>query len=144
MFAGLKNKLSGAGKRISGRTDLLEAVCASAALIAAADGSISDDEVAQALQVVQNNETLSSAFDARTIEQTMDKMLGRAKGGFSGRNGLNTEIAQVGSKGVHEENEIIYLIALDVAYADNDCGTKEKEVLSKLAKSLGINEANYV
>ena len=40
MFAKMKEKLAGGAKRMQGRTDLLEAVCASAALVAAADGSI--------------------------------------------------------------------------------------------------------
>lgn len=144
MFAGLKNKLGGAGKRMSGRTDLLEAVCASAALVAAADGNIDDGEVAQALQVVQNNQALSSAFDARTIEQTMDKMLNRAKGGFSGRAGLQKEINDVANKGVFDDNEAVFLIALDVASADGDIGAKEKEVIAKLAKQLGVNPDNYL
>jgi tellurite resistance protein len=142
MFAGLKKKLAGGASRVSGRTDLLEAVCASAALVAAADGNISDEEVGQAITVVTNNELLSSAFDARTIEAVMDKMLARAKGGFSGRAGLMKEIADIADKSA-EDAEMVYLIALDVAYADGDVGDKEREQMGKIAKSLKVDPSKF-
>lgn len=141
LFTKFKDKITGASSRLNGRTDALEAVCAAAALIAAADGDIADDEVASTLNVIANNETLSNAFDVRTIEQTADKMLKRAKGGFSGQAGLWKEIEDVAKdKAVAED---VLLIALDVAHADGEVGEKEQKVLTKLSAKLGLNLSNY-
>lgn len=142
MFGKLKSILSGAGNRVAGRTDILEAVCASAALVAAADGNIDDGEVAAALGVVNNNEVLSAAFDAGTIERTMDKMLKRAQGGFSGRAGLYKEIDDIGGKDF-ADREITYLIALDVAHADGEVGDKEKKTLDQIATRLKVDPSKY-
>jgi tellurite resistance protein TerB len=143
---GILGKLFGGANdvsnRIQGRTDLLEAVCASAALIAAADGDIADNEVEAAINVVTNNEGLAKAFDARTIETTMDKMIKRAKGGFSGRQGLWKDIDDISKD--FNDSEAVYLIALDVAYSDDDVGAKEKEALSKLAQRLKVDPSKYV
>jgi tellurite resistance protein TerB len=59
---GLLKKLGGdAVKKYSGNKDFLEAVCASAALVAAADGSVSDDEILAAVEAARNNPTLTAA-----------------------------------------------------------------------------------
>jgi len=42
MFNSLKKKFGGGVKKFSGKTDFLEAVCASSALVAFADGECSD------------------------------------------------------------------------------------------------------
>jgi tellurite resistance protein TerB len=142
---GLLGKIFGGAtatvSRVSGRTDLLEGVCASAALIAAADGNIGPEEVTTAIDVVKNNETLGSAFDARTIETTMDKMLNRAKGGYSGQAQLYKEISEIGKN--PEDGETVYLIALDVAFADGNCDAKERAVITNLAKYLGVDANKY-
>ncbi|HBG51922.1 MAG TPA: TerB, partial [Gammaproteobacteria bacterium] len=45
MLGRLKDKLTGASKRLSGKTDLLEGIAAACVLVAAADGTIDDGEV---------------------------------------------------------------------------------------------------
>lgn len=140
---GFKKFLSGSANRLQGRTDLLEAICASASLIAAADGKIEDAEVAQALTVITNNQTLSASFDARAIEGCMDKMLARAKGGFSGRAGLMKEIDDVGGKGVAEDCEVVFLVALDVAYADGSVGPEEQKMIDKLSSALKVDAKKF-
>ena len=137
-FANLKDKLSSSVKKLSGRKDFLEAVCASSALVASADGDISDDEVKTAVKVVSANATLSSAFKPSDIEKCIDTMLKRAQSGRSGRMGLHKEIEQIASN--PEMAEMTYLCALDVAEGDGNIGEKEKETLTMIAKKLGVNE----
>ncbi len=134
-------KADAAVSRVSGRTDLLEACLASAALIAAADGNIDPEEAITAIDTVKNNETLGKAFDNLTIETTMNRMMARAKGGFSGQAQLYKEIGEIGKSA--EDAETVYLIALDVAFADGNCDAKERAVLSQLAKRLGVNAENW-
>lgn len=138
-IAGLKEKLSGSIKKISGRTDFLEAVCASCALVASADGEISDSEIKMTTDIIKNNPTLSSAFKATQIEKCADTMLKRAQGGRSGRFGLYKEIEEISADA--SMAEIVYLAALDVAEADGKFEASEKKVLKEIANKLGINEA---
>ena len=141
MLGSLKNMLSKKANRFSGRTDFLEAVCASAALVAAADGSISDDEVVATSKSVNSNPTLCSGFKANQISKTIDTMLERAQSGRTGRLGQYKEIEDV--SGQEELGEVVYLTALDVAESDGNIDTSERKVLNKIADKLGINTANY-
>lgn len=142
---GLLNKLFGkaeaAANRVAGRSDLLEAMCAGAALAAAADGSISDDEIGTALEVVSNNDTLSKAFGPAEIDAAMNKQIKRANGGFSGKAALWKEIGDVARN--PDDAEAVYLIVLDVVHGDGTVDPKEQVVLDKLAKTLNIDQAKY-
>lgn len=140
IFAKLKSAVSGNVNKYSGRKDFLEAVCAAAALVAAADGDISDKEVDQTMKAVSSNASLSAAFKTSEIERIADSMLKRAQGGRVGRSGLYKELEDISHD--HDMSETVLLSALDVA--DNDgISTEEKAVLSKVAQTLGLNLANY-
>ena len=52
-------KAEAAVQKFSGRTDFLEAVCAAAALVAAADGEIEDSEVKATVKAVKANKALA-------------------------------------------------------------------------------------
>lgn len=140
MFAALKSKLTGGVNKYSGRKDFLEAVCAASALVAAADGDVSDAEVDQTIKAITSNANLSAAFRTQEIERTADAMLNRAKGGRVGRSGLYKEIEDVSSD--HDMAETVLLSALDVA-DQGGIDDKEKAVLGTIAQKLGLNLANY-
>lgn len=63
MFGFLKKKSEEAVQKFSGRTDL-EAVCAAAALIAAADGEIEDCEINATIKAVAANKSLAAGLAA--------------------------------------------------------------------------------
>lgn len=134
----LADKLSGGMKKLSGRKDFLEAVCASCALVAAADGEISDDEIKAISKAVSSHPTLTSAFRPGDIDKTIDAMLKRAQSGRTGRMGLYKEIEDL--RGDTEMGEMVYLMALDTAEGDGNIGEKEREVLTQIAKRFGLNE----
>ncbi|WP_216330645.1 TerB family tellurite resistance protein [Rhizobium sp. X9] len=140
MFAKFKEKLTGSVNKYSGRKDFLEAVCAASALVAAADGDISDAEVGQTINAITSNAQLSAAFKTAEIERTADAMLKRAQGGRVGRAGLYKEIEDI--KADHDMGETVLLSALDVA-DHGGIDAKEREVLAKIASTLGLNLANY-
>ena len=125
--------------KYSGRTDFLEAVCAGAALVAAADGSIDDSEVEATMKAVKANKALAEGFDAREIEKTINSMLDRAGGGRVGRAGLRTEIREIGKD--HDMAEAVILTMLDVAEADGEIDAKEQAVMESIAKELGVDLA---
>ena len=132
----LKSKVSGMVNKFSGRKDFLEAVCASAALVASADGEITDAEVTKTVEVIKSNPSLSAAFKVSDIERTADAMLKRVQAGRTGRAGVLKEVQDVSSDKAMAE--VVYLTALDVAEADGSIGTHEQAVLSKLANVLGV------
>lgn len=141
MFGLFKGKATAVAQRFSGNTDYLEGICAAAALIAAADGDIEDEEIAATQKAVASNKNLSAAFDTRLIEQTMDTMLNRAAGGRVGKQGLWKEISEIAKN--PDMAEAVLLTALDVADSDGQVEPQEKIVLDRLAKELGLNLANY-
>lgn len=130
-------KAEAAVQKFSGRTDFLEAVCAAAALVAAADGEIEDSEIKATVKAVKANKALAAGFDPQTIDQTINRMLERAEGGRVGRMGLWTEINEVSKD--PDMAQAVVLTALDVAEGDGDIAPAEKAVLDKLAKNLGVN-----
>jgi tellurite resistance protein TerB len=138
MFGMLKEKLGGGAKRLSGRTDLLEATCAACALVAAADGEIEDSELVATQEALVNHPTLSTAFKQSEIEATASKIFSRAKGTM-GRIGLMKEIEQAKSKSTSDDLELILAVAVDISRADGEMEPQELAVLQKVANTLGLN-----
>lgn len=140
LFSKFTGSLKNKAQKINGRMDALEAVCAACAYVAAADGDVSDDEVATTITTIQNNTILSGAFTTQQIEKCADAMINRARGGRSGRLGLKKEIQDIAND--HEIAEIVFVAALDVA-DHGDIDEKEKKVLIDIASMLGVNAKDY-
>lgn len=141
-LASLKEKLSKGFNKVSGNKDFLEAVCAASALVAAADGSIDDEEIEAALNSIKSHPKLSGAFDTREIETCADAMLKRVEsGGRVGKMSLYKEIKDI--KADSEMKEMVYLVALDVADADGSIDKDERKVLNKIAADLSLNARDY-
>lgn len=147
MLGMFKNKLAGSVNKFSGKKDFLEAVCAACALVAAAEGDVSDDEAEAAVKAIVSNAALSAAFPGREIEMTADAMFKRAVG-RAGKLGLYREIEDVVGKGTPEDQkdvaEAILCSALDVADSDGSIGDQEKAALEKIAQKLGLKLADYL
>lgn len=133
MFGGAEATVN----RVSGRTDLLEAMCAGAALAAAADGNIDDKEIDDAVKICQNNEVIGKAFTLVAIENCVQKQIARANGGFSGRNALWKEIGDVAKD--PDDALAVYLIVLDVVHSDGKVEASEQAVLDKMATVMHID-----
>jgi tellurite resistance protein TerB len=130
-------KAEAAVSKFSGRTDFLEAVCAAAALVAAADGEIEDAEVKATVKAVKANKALASGFDGAAVEAAINKMLDRAGGGRVGRMGLWEEIREIAKD--PEMAQAVVLTAIDVAESDGEIEPEEKVVLERLAKELSVD-----
>ena len=141
MLGLFKKKLADSVKKLSGNTDFLEAVCAGAALVACADGDISDTEVETTIKTVSSNPTLNAAFSQSQIGATIDTMLKRAQAGRTGRVGLYKEIDDIASN--DDMKEIVYLCALDVAEAEGGIDPTEQAVLNKIASKLSLDPKKY-
>ncbi|MDQ2066717.1 TerB family tellurite resistance protein [Xinfangfangia sp. CPCC 101601] len=144
MFGKMLEKLSGGFSRLSGRTDLLEGIAAAAALVAAADGDIEDEEVVAVLAALENHPVLSKSFKSSEIERIADTMLKRAKAGAAGRLGLMREIEEAKARSSVEDLEMLLVIAIDVSNSDGEMEPQEKVVLGKIAKTLNLNLSTYL
>lgn len=142
MLGNLKNMLGSATKKYSGQKDFLEAVCAGSALIASADGDVSDDEIVATIKAITSNAALSSSFNGREIERVANEMLTRAQGGRMGRMGLYREIEDIAAD--HDKSEAVFLAMLDVAEGDGNIDTEEQKVLDKVATSLKLDAKKYM
>ncbi len=141
-FNKMKDALQGKLKKLNGRTDFLEAVCAANALVASCDGEVSDEEIKVATKVVAANPILSGSFKQAQIEKCCDSMMKRAVAGRSGRLGLFKEIDDIAADA--EMCEMVYVAALDIAEADGNVGDKEKTTLNEIAKRIGVDPKKYV
>jgi len=144
MFGKLKERLTGGASRLTGKADLLEAICAACVLVASADGDLADDEAAVALDRLTNHDTLSQAFSATQIEAAFDRQAKRAKSGLSGRIGLRREIEEAKAKSAADDLEMLLVIAIDVASADGDVGAKEMAALKTIGQAVGLEPARYL
>jgi tellurite resistance protein len=116
--------------------DLMEAIVAACMLIAAADGSIDKPERDKTDRLLTSNENLE-AFKAPEIRKVMQKYENILNADFDvGQMKLMKEINDIADNA--EQAEEVFLNALAIAKADGEIGDKEKVVLIKIARNLGI------
>jgi len=136
LFAKGSDKLSASVKKMDGRLDALQAVCAAGAYIAGAEGGVDEGEAAALLNVCKTNELLSAAFSADQIEQVATSMLLKANGGFSGKLGLKKELMDIAHD--KEMGAVVLAAAVDVAAADGSVGAKEYKALEEVSGFIGV------
>lgn len=137
MFAKLfGGRAKAAASKFSGRTDFLEAVCAGCALVAAADGEISDAEIEATTSAIAANGTLSGGFNSAEIAACADRMLKRAASGRTGRMQLQKEIEDI--KADPEMCESVVLAMLDVA-DQGGIDEAERKVIERISALLSVN-----
>jgi len=143
----VKSALKSGSREISkeyGKTpDFLNAVAASAALVANADGSIEDAERTKTISLIRNHSTLSQLYNGEQIESTVDRMLKLSKD-LSGKQELARNIDKIcGLEGGKTMAEDVYLIAADIAAADGSVGEEEQKVLTKIAVRLSVDPKKF-
>ena len=145
LFGKLKGAVSGSANKFAGRTDFLEAVAASAAYIATADGSASDVEMEETLKVVMSLPELTAGFNDRQISDAVATMFKRAEGGLVGRMKLLNELDDVKKDAnAGDMCEVILVTAIQIAAADDDIGEKEMAAMEKVAMRLGLKLDKYM
>lgn len=123
--------------------DFLEAVCAAAALVAAADGDIEESERRKVVSLITNHASLGRIYQQRDIETTAETMFKRAKES-SGRQQLARELDDIKSRPSGQQMaEDVYLLALDIANADGEVEPEEDVVLKKIAGRLGVDPGKF-
>jgi tellurite resistance protein len=140
-----KGNLEGRLQKLNGNMDFLQGACSAGSLMAMSDGNVSQEEEKSALEAINSNSMLKSAFTGNQIEKTFLEML--SKKGFTGQNQLFRELDDVVQKdpdGKLGMAETCLLVALDVSMGDGDMSDKEKAMAEKIAKRLGLDLSKYL
>lgn len=140
---GLKSKLqslAGLSSRMENK-NMMEAVVASCILVAAADGNISDQELATTRLILESNDRLKH-FGPQ-ISQTVTKFGDMIKGTFQlGELKLLREIGDIKSN--PRDAEEVLVTAISIASADGKIEESEKRMIQKIARELGLNASQYI
>ena len=121
------------------QTDVREAMMASAALVAYADGDVSDEEIAQTIKQIEGSEQLSNVADeAKADFMRYVKMLETT--GRMGKMEIMKEITDLAND-ISEDNKVrVVLIGIEVADAEGGIDDDELKVIKNVAAKLGIED----
>lgn len=120
--------------------DLVEATIAGALLIAAADGTIEDEEVAKLQEIIEALPAMQGYQSE--IGKIVDHYTKLLKAGFAlGKVQMMREIKDC--KGSEQECEDIVVVALTVAGADGDLEEAEVGVLKDICKALNVSPSQF-
>ena len=123
--------------------NFLNAVCASAALVANADGTIEDTEKLKAIQLITNNATLSGLYQRNDIEAALEQAFKLSKDA-SGRQSLARNLESIkGMANGDQMSEDVYLVAVDISMADGEVSDAEKAIMTKIANKLGVDPSKF-
>lgn len=140
---GLKKKLASliaSIKRIENKS-AFQAAVASAVWVAAADGSIDDDELDLLEKLIKGNEKLGNF--ASDIDAEMGKWVSAFTGGGKRSAMLQVNALLESIKDDKAAAEQVLVTVIDVADADNEIEESEAAVVRQVASKLGLNPANY-
>lgn len=142
MFGFLKKKF-GEGKvelkKVENK-DLMEAIIAGSLLVAAADGSIDDEELVSLEKQIASNDSLSH-YGAE-IGKTINRFEQMFDAGFRmGKMKVMREIADIKSN--PEDAEEVFINMLTIAEADGEIDAKEMAVLKEVGEKLSLRLSDY-
>uniref|UniRef100_A0AAU6W376 Tellurite resistance protein n=1 Tax=Pseudomonas phage Cygsa01 TaxID=3138529 RepID=A0AAU6W376_9VIRU len=128
-----------AAKKLENR-DLMQAVVGGCLLVAAADGSISQDEANQIDKQLRANKNLEH-FGSEITEVT-NRFTEQLTAGFLlGKMNILREIRDV--KNNQADAEEVFVNMIVVAQSDGDVSAKELEVLTQIGNELGLRVKDY-
>jgi tellurite resistance protein TerB len=116
--------------------DLVEAAIAGMVLMAFADGSCSDEEIANLTAIVEASDSFSA--HQSEIPGMVDKYVRLMKAGAAiGRTKLMKEISDV--KGSEDEKTEVFACIVSIAQGDGAVGAEEMDLLKRIGRQLGLN-----
>jgi tellurite resistance protein TerB len=120
--------------------DLMQAVVASAVLVAFADGELEDSEVKGLHEVIEAQPQLSGF--GTELSSTIDSYIGTMKASkHLGKIKLMREIEDV--KASPAEVEEVFAVAVTIAESDGQIEDAETAVLVTIGRKLGVNLKDY-
>jgi tellurite resistance protein TerB len=121
--------------------DFLNAAMAGSALVAMADGSVSQEEKQKMIKFIENNDALSvfttsdviKAFQEFVGQLEFDKDIGEAKA-FQALGKMKSNV---------DASRLLVRMIIAVAASDGNFDANEKAVARRISKELNINPAEF-
>ena len=121
--------------------DFLNAAMAGSALVAMADGDVSEEEKQKMIKFIESNDALSvfttsdviAAFQEFVGQLQKDKDIGEAKA-YQALGKMKSNV---------DASRLLVRMIIAVAAADGDFDDNEKRVASKIAKELNLNPSEF-
>jgi tellurite resistance protein len=148
MFGLLKKAAGAAATEVQAarneNTDILEAYCAGAALMATADGQVEDSEKGKAIRIISAAKDLKGLFGNDVIERTFDAFCKKAVDS-AGRQDLIEEFEDLKRQPDSQKmRDRIFLVCKDIAKADGEIEPPEQKRLDVIARLLDVDQAKFV
>lgn len=148
MFGKLFEKLTGKAQELATTAlnasdkDVMEAMMASSAIVAAADGDISDEEISTVSAMIKNSDQLADFQEDAPV--VFNKYCAKLQNmGRMGQLDVMKEITDVEFNSDDHKVRVL-LMAIEVADADNNIDDDEMKALGKIAKALDLNLSDYI
>lgn len=121
--------------------DLMDAILAGCALVAAADGTVSSEEKSKMLGYVRNSDVLKH-YDSSQVIDTFQKCIGKLEFDFAmGKAELLKIISKVAKK--TDESRLLIRVCCAIGGSDGNFDQQEKRVVRDICLELGINPADF-
>lgn len=121
--------------------DFLDAVVASCALVAIADGKIDVSEKQKMLGFIKNNETLS-VYEHQKIEERFSYYISRLE--FDLNIGTGECLLAVGKiRNNIDQSQLVIRVCCAIGSADGNFDADERQVVQKICNHLGLNPKDY-
>lgn len=149
MLGSIFRKLTGKAKELAGSAlgssdkDVMEAMMASCALVAYADGEVSDEEIAQTLAQIEGSDQLANVADE--AKETFMKYVKRLETtGRMAKMELMKEITDI-SNDITSDNKIrVVIMGIEIADAEDGIDDSEMKVLRQIADKLDVNLSEFI
>ncbi len=126
--------------------DTLDAVTYSAALVMMADGSAEEEEVKKTLQLLYSRDELKSFYNLQEIKQSIDRAVEFVGKQLDVDTDIGTDVIldRIGKVANDTERALwTFRVGFSVAKADGEVSKEESITLTKIAKRLKLNPADF-
>lgn len=120
--------------------DLMEAIVAGCAMVAAADGSIGSDEKSKMMGYLRSSDEMK-VYDTDTVIKTFNKYAGQFE--FDTGIGTGEAMKVIGKFKDKPEAQLIVRVCCAIGASDGNFDDDEKKVVRRMASELGLNPADF-
>jgi tellurite resistance protein TerB len=121
--------------------DLMEAITAGCALVAAADGTIATSEKQKMLGYMENSDALKH-YDKATVITSFQQHVGRLEFDFGiGKAEALKVIAKLAKR--PDEARLLVRVCCAIGASDGDFDDKEKAVVREMCRDLGLDPVTF-
>lgn len=121
--------------------DLMEAILAGCALVAAADGNVSSEEKQKMMGYIRSSDALKH-FDTNTVITAFQQHIGKLEFDFAlGKADALKVISKVAKK--TDESRLLVRVCCVIGASDGNFDDQEKKVVREICRELGLPPGDF-